>query len=173
MLIIDELPQVSLGLLKKEGLLEGWSPQTVKSHGMSVEVGVVDYDPNDCRIYITWNSCGKTFKQFVALVRVETNLGLGYYRWFFYDHERQIKFLKIYYNGYEFVPRIDLEDAFYADQIKTKRERTFEHLFLKPLMVTNKMGQILKQPNLKIYYRGKHTKKIQRLNKLMTKLEKL
>jgi len=158
--------------LRLEGLFAGWYNLGIESHGMSIQVELIAYDPNDCRIRITWKDRGKTYQQYIPLIRTLTNLGEGYFRWFFTDYNRSLRFTKVYYDGNAFVSRIDLEDALYSNQTKSKNQQAFEFCFRKPLLLTNKIEVILKQPHLKTIYRGKPTRTMRRLDKLTTELRK-
>ncbi|MBN1618409.1 hypothetical protein JW887_03640 [Candidatus Dojkabacteria bacterium] len=170
MIIIDNTPQISLKQLRKDGLFEGWYAQRYESHGMRIDVELVDEDTDDCRVLIEWTRWHETYKQYIPLIRVETNLSMGYYRWFFTDYEREIKFIKVYFNGTRFVPRVDLKYAYYSCQLKSHSDRAFDDTFRNPLLLATKVEQMLKKPFRKRHYNGKPTRTQLLLEKDVAKL---
>jgi hypothetical protein len=164
--IIEELPVITLKHLRVNGLFAGWYATKIHSNGLTVTVtGYLDYF-DDSRIKLEWEYFGRSMVQYIPLVRVTTNLGEDYFRWFFTDYDRDIKFMKAYFDGQSFKPRIDLKNIYYRDQLKSRSLRDFDTSLLKPLVRADKALHLLGKWS-KTHYREKPTPRMIKARKLV------
>jgi hypothetical protein len=165
--IIEELPVITMKQLRISGFFAGWYPMNIYSNGLTFWVtGYLDY-VDDSRIKLEWEYYGRSMEQYIPLVRVNTNLGEDYFRWFFTDYDRDIWYMKAYFDGERFKPRVDLINAYYEDQIKSKDLREFNKSIIKPMKKLNLAMQLLTGRKIKTHYRGKQTPRMRRSKKLL------
>lgn len=167
--IIDSLPRISLKYLRVNGLFL-FSPVKVKTKGMTVWAELIDDDPDDARIELTWTVKDQQYAQYIPLMQTETNLGPDFFRWYFTDNERKIKYIKAYFNGKLFVPRSYFKKAYYESQVDSKRAREFENTYLRPIKILHRLLTIISRPYLKLHYQGRPTKVMLRIKRLQRKV---
>ena len=164
--IIDKMPRVTLKELRLAGFFKGWQTLKIYSFGMEISINGYLDDMEDARIKLEWNTCGELKQQYIPLIRVATNLGMDYFRWFMTDLDHNIKYSKAYFDGTIFRPRIELKNAFYEVQLQSKEMRDFSKVFLDPLLRSEKAKRMLTKWSKK-HYRGKPTPRMRKVLKYL------
>ncbi|WP_224999424.1 hypothetical protein [Cesiribacter sp. SM1] len=171
-ILYDEVRTISITNLKKWGYLEpdhwkrgalSWGQGGKVTSSISIIVDTTESIPT---IILSYTSAGRPINYEVQLVSVPSNLGVGEL-WYFRCPKTGKRCRKLYYIGGYFLHRLAFQGCMYERQTYSKAYRDFGKVH--GITLDDKFMKLYnesKKPYYKAYYKGKPTKRYERLIRL-------
>ncbi len=167
--LYDEVLQLRIGLLKRDGLLTlgeihsgtvSWSSNGNTTDRIGITVDMLSESPY---VELAYSYGGQSRNYRVRLVSVPSNRGAGEI-WYFLCPQTGKRCRILYMVGGWFLHREAFNGVYYDSQIQSKNMREYIRL-IGPLFKQDKLYDELHKPYFKTHYAGKPTKRYARIKK--------
>ena len=162
--LLDDTLQISTTDLKKLGFL---NPYCAKSgtvswgNGRSSISVTTDTNPANPYMELDYTTGGKSYNSRISLEAVPSNLGHGVI-WYFRCPVSGKRCRRLYLVSSQFVHREAFAGCMYQSQIETKKYRNMVRV-IEPVFSLDRIEEETYKPYYKKYYRGRPTRRYQRV----------